>query len=711
MKHLIQSLKNGAIELVDIPVPALEKGEILVRSSLSLISPGTEKMMLDFGNANYIDKVRQQPQKAKMVLDKVKTDGLAQTIEAVKSKLSKPISLGYSSVGIVIDKADDISEVSVGDRVITNSSHSEISKVSRNLFAKVPDNVSDESAVFTVISSIALQGVRLAKPNIGDNYVVIGVGLIGLLTVQILIANGCNVLAIDFDESRLDLAKSYGANICNPNKSEDSYKKVMSHTNNIGADGVIITASTNSSEPISSAANMCRKRGKIILVGVSGLNINRDDFYEKELSFQVSCSYGPGRYDSDYEQKGIDYPVGFVRWTEKRNFEAVLNLLSQQKINVEKLISKKVEFKQADLAYKELLKGNNNYLGVIFEYEKDNFNGSSIVKLEKDNQKKIANKIKLGCIGAGDYSSKILIPLFRKEGISMNTIVSASGLSSSLLGKANNFEFSSTNTNDVLDNNEINLVAVATRHNTHAKFVIKALNANKNIYVEKPLCISFEELDEIKEAYYDASSKKNRPHLMVGFNRRFAPHSKKIKELITRRTNPITVIYTVNAGKIPQDHWIQDMGVGGGRVIGEACHFIDLMRFYVGSKIISYTASKTKKYEKDYDDEDNYSINLMFEDGSIATIHYFSNGASSYPKEKIELFSEGRILSLDNFRKLKGHGWKNFSSMNLFNQDKGQKNCIRDFLASLNTKEALIHPDEIFEISKISMEISRSLSE
>ena len=364
MKHLIQSLKNGNLELIDIPMPSLKKGEILVKNSLSLISPGTEKMMLEFGNANYIDKVRQQPDKAKMVLNKIKTDGLNQTIESVKNKLDQPISLGYSTVGEVLAKADDVSDFSIGDRVITNGPHSEVVKVSKNLCAKVPDGVSDESAVFTVISSIAMQGIRLAKPNIGDNYAVIGVGLIGLLTIQLLKANGCNVLAIDFDDSRLELAKNYGADICNPNMS-DPVNSAFSYSNNVGVDGVIIAAATKSNEPVSSAANMCRKRGKIILVGVTGLDLKRDDFYEKEISFQVSCSYGPGRYDENYEKKGNDYPVGYVRWTEKRNFEAVLNLLDLKKLSTSDLITRKVDFSEAVNLYKSLLSNSNKDLGVI----------------------------------------------------------------------------------------------------------------------------------------------------------------------------------------------------------------------------------------------------------------------------------------------------------------------------------------------------------
>lgn len=707
MKHLIQSLKNGNLELIDTPMPSLKKGEILVKNTLSLISPGTEKMMLEFGNANYIDKVRQQPDKAKMVLNKIKTDGLNQTIESVKNKLDQPISLGYSTVGKVLAKADDVSDFSIGDRVITNGPHSEVVKVSKNLCAKVPDGLSDESAVFTVISSIAMQGIRLAKPNIGDNYAVIGVGLIGLLTIQLLKANGCNVLAIDFDDSRLELAKNYGADICNPNVS-DPVNSAFSYSNNVGVDGVIIAAATKSNEPVSSAANMCRKRGKIILVGVTGLDLKRDDFYEKEISFQVSCSYGPGRYDENYEKKGNDYPVGYVRWTEKRNFEAVLNLLDQKKLSTADLITRKVDFSEAVNLYKSLLSDSNKDLGVIFKYS-NNVNRAKLIKLEGNNDNLISNKISLGCIGAGDYASKVLLPLFKKNKVSMNTLVSTSGLSSSLVGRSNSFQFSSSAVSDIFNNSTINLVAIASSHESHAAFVEQSLASKQNVYVEKPLSINLNQLESIKTSYINAHNKTNGPHLMVGFNRRFSPHAKKIKELLQSRVDPVSMVYTINAGKIPSDHWIQDLAIGGGRVVGEVCHFVDLMRFIVGKPIQSFVANKAFNHKTPDINDDDCSITMSFVDGSMGTIHYFANGSPSLSKERIEIFCEGRVLALDNFKKMKGYGWKNFSKMNLFNQDKGQKNCVGEFIKSLGKDEPLIDSNEIFEVTKVSIDIANSL--
>lgn len=707
MKHLIQSLKNGNLELIDMPMPSLKKGEILVKNTLSLISPGTEKMMLEFGNANYIDKVRQQPDKAKMVLNKIKTDGLNQTIESVKNKLDQPISLGYSTVGEVLAKADDVSDFSIGDRVITNGPHSEVVKVSKNLCAKVPDGVSDESAVFTVISSIAMQGIRLAKPNIGDNYAVIGVGLIGLLTIQLLKANGCNVLAIDFDDSRLELAKNYGADICNPNMS-DPVNTAFSYSNNIGVDGVIIAAATKSNEPVSSAANMCRKRGKIILVGVTGLDLKRDDFYEKEISFQVSCSYGPGRYDENYEKKGNDYPVGYVRWTEKRNFEAVLNLLDLKKLSTADLITRKVDFSEAVNLYKSLLSNSNKDLGVIFRYS-NNIKYAKLIKLETCNDNLISDKISLGCIGAGDYASKVLLPLFKKNKVSMNTLVSTSGLSSSLVGRSNNFQFSSSAVSDIFNNSNINLVAIASSHESHAAFVEQSLTSKQNVYVEKPLSINLNQLESIKTSYINAHNKTNGPHLMVGFNRRFSPHAKKIKELLQSRVDPVSMIYSINAGKVPSDHWIQDLTIGGGRVVGEVCHFVDLMRFIVGKPIQSFVANKAFNHRTPDINDDDCSITISFVDGSMGTIHYFANGSPSLSKERIEIFCEGKVLALDNFKKMKGYGWKNFSKMNLFNQDKGQKNCVGEFIKSLGKDKPLIDSNEIFEVTKVSIDIANSL--
>jgi len=707
LKHLIQSLKNGNLELIDIPMPSLKKGEILVKNSLSLISPGTEKMMLEFGNANYIDKVRQQPDKAKMVLNKIKTDGLNQTIESVKNKLDQPISLGYSTVGEVLAKADDVSDFSIGDRVITNGPHSEVVKVSKNLCAKVPDGVSDESAVFTVISSIAMQGIRLAKPNIGDNYAVIGVGLIGLLTIQLLKANGCNVLAIDFDDSRLELAKNYGADICNPNMS-DPVNSAFSYSNNVGVDGVIIAAATKSNEPVSSAANMCRKRGKIILVGVTGLDLKRDDFYEKEISFQVSCSYGPGRYDENYEKKGNDYPVGYVRWTEKRNFEAVLNLLDLKKLSTSDLITRKVDFSEAVNLYESLLSNSNKDLGVIFKYS-NNVKQAKLIKLEAYSNNLISDKISLGCIGAGDYASKVLLPLFKKNKVSMNTLVSTSGLSSSLVGRSNNFQFSSSTVSDIFNNSTINLVAIASSHESHAAFVEQSLASKKNVYVEKPLSINLNQLESIKTSYINAHNKSNGPHLMVGFNRRFSPHAKKIKELLQSRVDPVSMVYTINAGKIPSNHWIQDLAIGGGRVVGEVCHFVDLIRFIVGKPIQSFVANKAFNHRTPDINDDDCSITMTFEDGSMGTIHYFANGSPSLSKERIEIFCEGKVLALDNFKKMKGYGWNNFSKMNLFNQDKGQKNCVGEFIKSLGKDKPLIDSNEIFEVTKASIDIANSL--
>lgn len=710
MKSLVQNLKNGKLEIINSPLPLPNDNEVIIQNSYSLISPGTERMLLEFGNANIINKVRQQPDKVKMVLNKIQTDGLSQTIKSVKNKLDEPISMGYSSVGRVINKGKNVDNISIGDRVISNGPHAEIVKVSKNLCAKVPENISDERAVFTVISSIALQGVRLADPTIGESFVVIGAGLIGQLTSQILLANGCRVLVSDYDNSRLDLIKKPGIDICRLSDSENLHESANRFSKKRGVDGVIITASTSSNEPIASAAQITRKRGRIVLIGTTGLTINRDDFYEKEISFQVSCSYGPGRYDYLYEEKGIDYPYGFVRWTEKRNFEAVLDLMSKERLEVDHLISAKEKFLNIKNIYAELLNDPNKMLGIIIDYE-DKIQHDSLIKINESNLFKNSSELTVGFIGAGDYASKTLIPIFKKNKICMHTIVNRSGVQSSIVGKKNNFKFASSNTDDIFNNNDINLVAIASRHDTHAKYIIESLDSNKNIYIEKPFAINNNELDLIKDKIFSLrKSGKKIPHIMIGFNRRFSPHVKKIKELIINRKSSLSITYTINAGKIPLDHWIQDSEIGGGRIIGEVCHFIDLVRFLTGSRIDEIKSISTFNRGEELHDPSSI-INIRFVDGSIANINYFTNGSNTFSKEKLEVYCESKILVLDNFRKLKGYGWKNFRSMRTIHQDKGQQNCISEFIDSLRTDTPLIDIDEIFEVTSATIKASDQIKE
>ncbi|MFA3362626.1 bi-domain-containing oxidoreductase [Acinetobacter baumannii] len=708
MKQILQDMANGGTTVTEAPVPQCSKGHLLISTTTSLISAGTERMLVGFGKASLIDKARQQPEKVKMVLEKVQTDGLLTTYDAVKSKLAQPLALGYCNVGVVHEVGAGVDDFQVGDRVVSNGPHADMVKVPKNLCAKIPDNVSDESASFAVVASIGLQGIRLAQPTLGESFVVTGAGLIGLLTIQMLRANGCRVLAIDFDQSKLELAKQFGAEICNPGKGEDPVAVGLAFSRGVGVDGVIITASTKVSDPVIQAARMSRKRGRIILVGVTGLELNRADFYEKELSFQVSCSYGPGRYDTEYEEKGNDYPLGFVRWTEQRNFVAVLDMMAAGTLNVEPLITQRFEFEDAPKAYDALTEDKSG-LGLLLKY-----NSPVETRLEK---RVVLRPISIepknavvGFIGAGNYASRILIPAFKKASSQLHTIVTSGGINGVIHGEKTGFAEASTDLDGLLNNKDINTVAIATRHNNHAYFVEKVLSAGKNVFVEKPLALTVEEIEKIETVYNQNIQNNQYARVMVGFNRRFSPQVQKMKTLLDTVKEPKSFIMTMNAGAIAADHWTQDNAVGGGRIIGEACHFIDLMRFLAGSKIVSIQARRMGETDAVQILEDKASITLGFEDGSFGTIFYLANGASSFPKERVEVFTAGRVLQLDNFRKLKAFGWPGFNKMNLWRQDKGQDACAAVFVDSIRDgKEAPIPADEIFEVARATIQVAEIL--
>lgn len=708
MKQILQDMANGGTTVTEAPVPQCSKGHLLISTTTSLISAGTERMLVGFGKASLIDKARQQPEKVKMVLEKVQTDGLLTTYDAVKSKLAQPLALGYCNVGVVHEVGANVDDFQVGDRVVSNGPHADMVKVPKNLCAKIPDNVSDESASFAVVASIGLQGIRLAQPTLGESFVVTGAGLIGLLTIQMLRANGCRVLAIDFDQSKLDLAKQFGAEICNPGKGEDPVAVGLAFSRGAGVDGVIITASTKVSDPVIQAARMSRKRGRIILVGVTGLELNRADFYEKELSFQVSCSYGPGRYDTEYEDKGNDYPLGFVRWTEQRNFVAVLDMMAAGTLNVEPLITQRFEFEDAPKAYDALTEDKSG-LGLLLKY-----NSPVETRLEKRVVLRPisieAKNAVVGFIGAGNYASRVLIPAFKKASSQLHTIVTSGGINGVIHGEKTGFAEASTDLDGLLNNKDINTVAIATRHNSHAYFVERVLSAGKNVFVEKPLALTVEEIEKIESAYNQNIQNNQYARVMVGFNRRFSPQVQKMKTLLDTVKEPKSFIMTMNAGAIPADHWTQDNAVGGGRIIGEACHFIDLMRFLAGSKIVSIQARRMGETDAVQILEDKASITLGFEDGSFGTIFYLANGASSFPKERVEVFTAGRVLQLDNFRKLKAFGWPGFNKMNLWRQDKGQDACAAVFVDSIRDgKEAPIPADEIFEVARVTIQVAEIL--
>jgi predicted dehydrogenase len=576
--------------------------------------------------------------------------------------------------------------------------------VPANLCASVPTIVDDETATFTVLGSIALQGVRLIQPTIGENIVVTGLGLIGLLTVQILRANGCNVLGIDPDAERCKLAASFGASTCCLSADEDPLGLANKLSGGRGVDGVIITASTKSNEPVHQAATMCRKRGRIVLVGVTGLELSRADFYEKELSFQVSCSYGPGRYDPAYEEQGQDYPFGFVRWTEQRNFEAILGLMASGAIDVSSLISHRFEIGDAVAAYEVLSK--ENPLGIVLTYpeatESSSARNVSLAATPKTND---SAKPVVTMIGAGNYASQMLIPALQASGVQLATLVSAGGVSSVHTGRKFGFAEASTDVGSAIGSADTNTVVIATRHDSHADLVCQALAAGKHVFVEKPLTVTREQLDTVLSAYADASSDGQAPIVMVGFNRRFAPHVVKLKGLVSKVSEPKSFVMTVNAGEIPADHWVHDAEQGGGRIVGEGCHFVDLLRFLAGSPISKVHAVMMGSAPGLLVRDDKVSITLEFEDGSIGTIHYLANGHRSYPKERLEVFCGGGVIELNNFRKMTGYGWPGFRKLNLRHQDKGHAAAVGAFVHAIEHGQPSPIPfDEIVEVTQATFD-------
>ena len=697
MRQILQSFKTGVTELAELPSPKVKSGQVLIKTTRSLVSLGTERMLVEFGKASLIQQARQQPDKVKMVLDKIKTEGLMPTIETVFNKLEQPLPLGYCNVGKVIAVGNGVTDFKVGDRVASNGQHAEFVSIPQNLVAHVPDNISDDEAVFTVIGAIGLQGIRLINPTMGETIVVIGLGLIGLLAAEMLVANGCKVIGYDLDDKKVEIAKSKGIIAFNPLKGDEPVKFVLNQTNNIGADGVLITASAKTNDIISQAAQMSRKRGRIVLVGVIGLNVSRAEFYEKELSFQVSCSYGPGRYDDDYEFKGLDYPLPFVRWTEKRNFETVLQLISAGKLGVQELISEIIPLDEYDKIYGDI--GNSKSIASIIKYSEESMPEYSISVHKKELQ---IGKGVIGLIGAGNFTKMTLLPALKGTNAQIKHIVSSGGVNGTALAKKHNIAQSTTDYDLVLDDDEVDLVMITTRHNLHADMVIKALEKGKHVFVEKPLALNNEELKLIEEAYH-----KSKGTLMIGFNRRFSPHIQKIKSLVGNTT--MNIVATMNAGAIPPEVWVHDMAVGGGRIIGEACHYLDLMVYLSGSKIKAVCMNALG--ENPAENTDNVSILVKMENGSTGVVNYFANGSKSYAKERLEVFSQEKTLIMDNFIKTTGYGTKGFSKLKT-KLDKGHKAQFSQIIENIKRGSVELIPyEELINVTKASFGAVESLKE
>jgi len=696
MKQLIQHLKTGETIIEEVPSPALPPGYVLIRTVKSLISTGTEKMLVEFSKASLITKARQNPERVAQVLDKIKTDGLFPTIEAVFRRLDEPLPLGYCNVGTIVEIGDGVTEFKIGDRVASNGVHAEFVAVPKNLVALIPETVSDEMATFTVVSSIGLQAIRIAKPEFGDSVVVIGLGLIGLLTCQLAISNGCKVIAFDIDDDKINIARKLNIDAYH-SENDDIIGIVNRTTNNSGADIVLIAASAKNDDIINTSARIARKLGKIVLIGVINLNIDRSEFYKKEIHFQVSCSYGPGRYDESYEQKGIDYPYAYVRWTVKRNFETVLQCMLNGSLQTELLISNSVPFSDAPKVYSNI--SSNKAIATILNYSEEitparqfNLNNTSIT----------TNKPTVAIIGAGNYTKLTLLPALEHSGFTIKYIASNDGLNAALLAKKYKIHNAVTDNNIIFNDKDVDLVIIATRHDSHALLTAQALANKKHVFVEKPLALNVQDLEKIATNY--AANKISL--LFVGFNRRHAPLSIKAKSLLPKNM-VMNINITVNAGALLPNHWLFDETIGGGRIIGEACHFFDLMCYFTGSSIKTVYASSASASNN----IENVIAHLTFSNGSHGTISYFANGNKSFPKETISIFCNNQILVIDNFKKLSGFGFPNFKSKTT-KQDKGHSNQFKTITSILEKGgNAFTSFDELYNTTNATFAAIESIKQ
>ena len=699
MKQLIQNLKTGETLLQDVPAPQVRRGQVLIRTRRSLVSLGTERMLVQFSKAGWLAKARQQPDKVKQVLSKIRSDGWRPTLSAVARKLDQPMPLGYCNVGTVLAVGDGVSDLRIGDRVVSNGPHAEVVCVPRNLVAPIPDTVSDDEATFTIPGAIGLQGIRLLNPTLNETVVVIGLGLIGLLTAQLLRLNGCRVIGVDIDEYKCQLAEQQGIIVVNQAGETDPVDAVLSLTNEIGADGVIITASSRTDKLVSQASRMSRQRGRIVLVGVVGLHLNRAEFYQKELTFQVSCSYGPGRYDAVYEQQGYDYPPAFVRWTENRNFQTILHFLATKQLAVAPLITERVALGEYRTIY-DHLEATNRIASLLTYPEENRFN--HLIELRTHHHR--PSTATVGIIGAGNFMSSTLLPALKKAGCTLKTIASVGGLNATILAQNYGISQSTTECKSILADPDIDLCIIATRHDSHARLTVEALQAGKHVFVEKPLAIYAHELAPIIDAQ-QASGQT----VMVGFNRRFSPFVQKMQALLGANNLPMNVVVTVNAGVVPADSWVHDRAVGGGRILGEACHFIDLITFLTGSRVRSVCMNAMG--QSPTDTSDSASLLLRYENGSTGVVSYFSNGNKAYPKERVEVYTQGRTLVLDNFRQLTGYGFRHFSRLS-GRQNKGHVEMLKQLIEQIRTGgQPLISFVELINTTQTTLAALQSLRE
>lgn len=680
MKQVVLNLKDGDLTVEDVPIPTLKGSGVLVRNYYSVISAGTESGLVDLADKSLIGKARARPDLAMKVINKAKQDGPISAFQQAMGRLDKREPLGYSSAGTVISVSEDISGIKVGDRVACAgagyANHADVAFVPKNLCVKVPDNVDLKNACFTTVGSIAMQGVRNADVRVGENVVVVGLGLIGLITVQILKASGCRVFGIDLDESKVKLAKELGVDVALSRSTPNIEESVRQFSRGIGADVTIIAAATRSNDPVDFAGKITRERGKVVIVGLVGMDIPREEYYNKEIELRVSRSYGPGRYDRAYEEFGRDYPAPYVRWTENRNMQAFLDLLSMQKISMDPIISHEFAIEQAPDAY-DIIEQRKPYLGIVLRYDTNREIEDKIVLKAPESKPFPSGTPVIGVIGAGIFATSTLLPNLSKiDGIKLKGLSAASGISCESVAKKYGFEYCTSDYHKIMEDPEINCVSIVTRNSLHAPLVIEALKHGKNVLVEKPLALTEEELEAVRSAW-----KEHGGLVMVGFNRRYSELGMKLRDFFKKRSQPMVALYRVNAESIPKDHWIYDNSEGGSRIITECCHFIDFLQFIIGSSPTEVYARKIEPEIKSPEDNENVSITISFEDGSIGTIIYTTHGDSSLSKERAEFFADGMAGVITDFKQLElVKGGKKEKIAKRMVTEKGHKNEFEKFL-------------------------------
>lgn len=709
MLQIIQYQKTGEIRIDELPAPKLRPGSVLVRNVFSLVSAGTERTSVETAKASMLQKARLRPDLVRQVLDNVNREGFLATYQKVQERLDNYKELGYSCAGIVIESAVD--DIKVGDRVacagVGYASHAGIVSVPRNLIVKMPDEVGFDEAAFTTVSAVAMQGVRQADVRVGEQVAVIGLGLIGLITVQLLKASGCRVIGLDAVSRNFELARTLGCDRC-AISNRDAIRELQSFTRGKGADAVVITAATSSNEPVELAIQCARKRGMVVVVGVVGMDIPRSPFYEKEINFRISCSYGPGRYDPHYEERGQDYPLGFVRWTENRNMEAVLDMVAQQKLNVRALITHRIPVEEGLHAYDVITgKVEENYLGVLIEYPPICEVSSRRVELNASPCRASGHKAILGFIGAGNFTQSMLLPPLIKLGPRMRGVITSRPVNAKSTAKKYRFEFCATDAAEIIHDKDINLIFVTSRHDSHARYVADALRAGKSVFVEKPPALNNEQLDFILNAYSEAHRAGAVPLLMVGYNRRFSKPVRVIQQFFGGRTEPLAMHYRVNAGFAPSTHWMQHPDQGG-RIIGEGGHFLDVMQFLSGAVPVSVHAVAPTDDARRYNN-DNALISVTFADGSVGTIHYLANGTNAVEKEYLEVFGDSKVARMWDFKRLECAVGRKKSTTS-FSGDKGHAAEIKALVDGFELGTGSpIHIESLAATSRATFAILESL--